>query len=105
MHQCKGARRRRGQGMTEYIVIVGLIAILAIGAIEKFSQGLKGAFAKSGDAISRRVSGPIGKMKSSGAAAPSGANPSPAVVGGDKDPKDDKDDKDKPGVPPKKPGN
>lgn len=34
----KNIRRRQGQGMTEYIVIVGLIAILLIGAVRKFSH-------------------------------------------------------------------
>jgi Flp pilus assembly pilin Flp len=34
----KNIRRRQGQGMTEYIVIVGLIAILLIGAVRKFSN-------------------------------------------------------------------
>ena len=30
-------RRRRGQGMTEYIVIVGLVAIVLIAAIRSYS--------------------------------------------------------------------
>ena len=34
------ARRRRGQGMTEYIIIVGLIAIVLIAAVKQFSAAL-----------------------------------------------------------------
>ncbi len=30
--------RRRGQGMTEYIIIVGLIAILMVAAVTKFKE-------------------------------------------------------------------
>lgn len=36
--------RRRGQGMTEYIVIVGLIAILLITAVTAFKASLEGSF-------------------------------------------------------------
>ena len=31
-------RQKRGQGMTEYIIIVGLIAILLIGAVKIFKN-------------------------------------------------------------------
>ncbi len=34
-------RRRRGQGMTEYIVIVGLIAILMVAAVERYKDQIK----------------------------------------------------------------
>jgi len=37
-------RRRRGQGMTEYIIIVGLIAILLIGAVTTFKNSLEEAY-------------------------------------------------------------
>ncbi len=36
--------RRQGQGMTEYIIIVGLIAILLVGAVTKFKDALGNAF-------------------------------------------------------------
>ena len=39
-----GARRIRGQGMTEYIIIVGLIAVAAIVAVSAFGTGVKGQF-------------------------------------------------------------
>jgi hypothetical protein len=34
-------RRRRGQGMTEYIIIVGLIGILLVAAVEKYKDIIK----------------------------------------------------------------
>ena len=37
-------RRRTGQGMTEYIIIVGLIAILLVGAVTKFKEALGKAY-------------------------------------------------------------
>lgn len=52
--------------MTEYIIIVGLIAILAITAIERFSRSLKDAYGKSTDALARHVTNPIGRMGSGG---------------------------------------
>lgn len=52
-------QRRRGQGMTEYIIIVGLIAIVLIGAVSTFSGTLKNAFSTAGDAITTDVVGGI----------------------------------------------
>ncbi|MEZ6184686.1 MAG: Flp family type IVb pilin [Planctomycetota bacterium] len=40
-------RRRRAQGMTEYIVIVGLIAIVLIGAVKKFQGALNKTYEKT----------------------------------------------------------
>ena len=37
-------RRRRRQGMTEYIILVGLIAILMVAAVTKFKDALANAF-------------------------------------------------------------
>jgi len=42
-----GRRRRRGQGMTEYIIIVGLIAIVLIAAIKKFSTALETTYGQA----------------------------------------------------------
>jgi len=47
----KNLKRRRGQGMTEYIIIVGLIAILLIGAVGLFKDALKGAFDKGTEKV------------------------------------------------------
>ena len=38
--------RRRGQGMTEYIIIVGLIAIVMVAAVMNFKNALNNAFNK-----------------------------------------------------------
>ncbi len=43
---------RRGQGMTEYIIIVALIAIAAIGIIGLFGDNLRGLFGAAADALS-----------------------------------------------------
>ena len=45
-------RRRRGQGMTEYIIIVALIAIAAIGVVSLFGDNIRELFATSADALS-----------------------------------------------------
>ena len=36
--------KKRAQGMTEYIVIVGLIAILLIASVKAFKGSVEGAF-------------------------------------------------------------
>ena len=51
----KNLRRRRGQGMTEYIIIVGLIAILLITAVETFKGKLEETYNKSSTAIDNHV--------------------------------------------------
>ena len=43
-------RRNRGQGMTEYIIIVALIAIAAIGVITLFGDNIKALFGMAVDA-------------------------------------------------------
>ncbi len=45
-------RASRGQGMTEYIIIVALIAIAAIGVITLFGDNIKALFGMSSDALS-----------------------------------------------------
>jgi Flp pilus assembly pilin Flp len=51
----RNLRRRRGQGMTEYIIIVGLIAILLITAVEAFKGKLEETYNKSTKAIDDHV--------------------------------------------------
>lgn len=43
--------RQSGQGMTEYIIMVALIAIAAIGVITIFGQNLRALFATSANAL------------------------------------------------------
>jgi len=47
----KKLRTRRGQGMTEYIIIVALIAIAAIGVITLFGNNIRRLFGASADAL------------------------------------------------------
>ena len=44
-------RARRGQGMTEYIIIVALIAIATIGVITLFGDNIRKLFGMSADAL------------------------------------------------------
>jgi Flp pilus assembly pilin Flp len=42
---------QRGQGMTEYIIIVALIAIAAIAVVTLFGDNIRALFAASNDAL------------------------------------------------------
>ncbi|MGQ0507430.1 MAG: Flp family type IVb pilin [Myxococcaceae bacterium] len=44
-------RNARGQGMTEYIIIVALIAVAAIGVVNLFGDNLRKLFGMSADAL------------------------------------------------------
>ncbi|HEY0882642.1 MAG TPA: hypothetical protein VGD87_13965 [Archangium sp.] len=48
-------KKARGQGMTEYIIIVALIAIAAIGVITLFGDNIKALFGMSADALAGDV--------------------------------------------------
>ena len=52
-------RRRRGQGMTEYIVLVGLIAILLIAAVTQFKNALGNAFNNAANKIDSSITNQI----------------------------------------------
>ena len=54
-------QRRRGQGMTEYIIIVGLIAVGIITAVTLFKDQLKKTFDTSTQTIETKVTSQIGK--------------------------------------------
>ena len=47
----KAKKRRKGQGMTEYIIIVALIAIAAIGVVTLFGNNLRRIFGTANDAL------------------------------------------------------
>ena len=49
-------RSEEGQGMTEYIIIVALIAIAAIGVISVFGQNIRALFAVSANALGGNTS-------------------------------------------------
>jgi Flp pilus assembly pilin Flp len=44
-------KKNRGQGMTEYIIIVALIAIAAIGVITLFGNNIRKLFGMSANAL------------------------------------------------------
>ena len=44
-------RDESGQGMTEYIIIVALIAIAAIGVVTLFGENIRALFSASADAL------------------------------------------------------
>jgi Flp pilus assembly pilin Flp len=44
-------RDKKGQGMTEYIIIVALIAIAAIGVVTLFGDNIRALFSASADAL------------------------------------------------------
>ncbi|MBX3471299.1 MAG: hypothetical protein KF878_30900 [Planctomycetes bacterium] len=52
--------RRSGQGMTEYIIIVGLIAILLVAAVGRFKTALEGAFDAGTNEINTKITSQIG---------------------------------------------
>ena len=64
--------RRRGQGMTEYIIIVGLIAVALITAVNQYSFRVDEAIQGTTNAMDTRVTGQMG----------GGANPPPPTNGG-----------------------
>ena len=47
----KSLRKNRGQGMTEYIIIVALIAIAAIGVITLFGDNIRRLFGMASDGL------------------------------------------------------
>lgn len=44
MHRWNRIRNRRGQGLTEYIIVVALVAIAAIGIVNIFGNQLRNQF-------------------------------------------------------------
>ncbi len=53
------SRRRRGQGMTEYIIIVGLIAILLITAIGLYRESTEDAYDAGVSSVDANITSPI----------------------------------------------
>ncbi|MCL2012640.1 MAG: hypothetical protein FWG75_07645 [Cystobacterineae bacterium] len=60
----KSRRTRRGQGMTEYIIIVALIAIAAIGVVTLFGNNIRNLFGTSADALAGETSVKVKTNKS-----------------------------------------
>jgi Flp pilus assembly pilin Flp len=53
----KTFRRQKGQGMTEYIIVVALIAIAAIGVYTAFGKTVRGQMAVSAQALAGNSAG------------------------------------------------
>ncbi len=51
----KHGRKARGQGMTEYIIIVALIAISAIGVVSVFGDNIRKIFGASVNALANNA--------------------------------------------------
>jgi len=47
----RNKQRQRGQGMTEYIIIVALVAIGAIAVVTIFGDNIRGLFGASANAL------------------------------------------------------
>lgn len=54
-----GIRRKQGQGMTEYIIIVGLIALSAIVIVALFGKQIKAQFSGMTTALSGKADGEV----------------------------------------------
>lgn len=65
MHKAINKSKQFGQGMTEYIIIVALIAVAAIAVTQLFGKTIRGQMA----AISQEVAGKDGTSSASDAAA------------------------------------
>lgn len=70
--------KQRGQGMTEYIIIVALIAVAAIGAFRFFGQTMRGqaavAASELGGGASTQTSKSIVKAATAGSVAEAARN-------------------------------
>ena len=51
MRRRSSIRRQRGQGMTEYIIIVAVIALLSITLVTQFGDTIRMWFAEGGKAL------------------------------------------------------
>ena len=59
----KARKRRQAQGMTEYIIIVALIAIAAIGVVTLFGNNLRRIFGTANDALAGEQNKETGAKK------------------------------------------
>ena len=59
----KMMKNQKGQGMTEYIIIVALIAIAAIGVVTLFGDNIRRMFGASVDALAGTADASTGAKK------------------------------------------
>ncbi|MHB1847196.1 MAG: hypothetical protein ACYCWW_20425 [Deltaproteobacteria bacterium] len=55
-------RKNRGQGMTEYIIIVALIAIAAVAIVTAFGGNIRALFGNSTDVLAGATKGTNGTL-------------------------------------------
>lgn len=73
-----GPRRIRGQGMTEYIVVVALVGLTAVVAVGFFGDAVQAQFGRMGHALTGNTAGvttaeTAGKTAADGAVTEAGA--------------------------------
>lgn len=54
---------RKGQGMTEYIIIVALVAIAAIAIVTLFGNQIRGMFKHAGDRLAGKQERRVDEMR------------------------------------------
>ncbi len=47
--------KRRGQGLTEYVIVVGLVGVVLVGTVTKFKDAVGNAYDKSANAIETKI--------------------------------------------------
>ena len=65
----KMMRNQQGQGMTEYIIIVALIAIAAIGVVTLFGDNIRKMFGASVDALAGKADDSTGAKNATASSA------------------------------------
>jgi Flp pilus assembly pilin Flp len=60
-------KNKKAQGMTEYILIIALIAILVIGAVKLFGNKVKKGFSDSASKVGSAVDNSVSNSDSSSA--------------------------------------
>jgi Flp pilus assembly pilin Flp len=76
-----GFKRQAGQGMTEYIIIVALIAVAAIGVYSLFGQSIRGQVASLASEVAGDSTGAKAARDSSKGAATSAQGQAAAAKG------------------------
>lgn len=73
--QSTSGRRQRGQGMTEYVIVVALVAVAAIGVYTLFGQTLRNQTAGLAMELSGQdAAGSIANARGNASGAAAGAN-------------------------------
>lgn len=57
-HAISSRRRQRGQGMTEYVIIVALVAIATIAVVSVFGNNIRALFGSASNALMGQESAP-----------------------------------------------